>query len=128
MFYQVEFPKTHEIERLLALVSTANPEAADALGPAKWLGPFAVDIRYPGDAAEMLPGDEVRAVEIARFAKESSFVFWTRASFAVPLSGNGAARQECPASEPLSTVRPRIERNTSTWGRGVDGVKPTYGE
>jgi Cys-tRNA synthase (O-phospho-L-seryl-tRNA:Cys-tRNA synthase) len=28
-----------------------------------------VDIRYPGDAAEMLPGDEVRAVETARFAK-----------------------------------------------------------
>src|ERR1017187_3298763 len=48
---------------------SANPEAADALSPAKWLGPFAVDIRYPVDAAEMLPGDEVRAVEIARFAK-----------------------------------------------------------
>jgi HEPN domain-containing protein len=68
-FYQIEFPKTHEIERLLALVSSANPEAADALGCTKWLGPFAVDMRYPGDAAEMLPGDEVRAVEIARFAK-----------------------------------------------------------
>src|SRR5450759_4848812 len=45
-FYQVECPKTHEIERLLVLVSSANPEAADALGCAKWLGPFAVDIRY----------------------------------------------------------------------------------
>jgi HEPN domain-containing protein len=68
-FYQIEFPKTHEIGRLLALVSSVNPEAADALGCTKWLGPFAVDMRYPGDAAEMLPGDEVRAVEIARFAK-----------------------------------------------------------
>ena len=68
-FYQIEFPKTHEIGRLLTLVSSVNPEAADALGRAKWLGPFAVDIRYPGDGAEMLPGDEVRAVEIARFAK-----------------------------------------------------------
>lgn len=68
-FYQVEFPKTHEIERLLALVSSVNPEAADALGCTKWLGPFAVDIRYPGDAAEMVPGDEVRSIEIARFAK-----------------------------------------------------------
>jgi hypothetical protein len=28
------------------------------LSGAKWLGPFGVDIRYPGDAAEMLPGDE----------------------------------------------------------------------
>jgi HEPN domain-containing protein len=68
-FYQVEFPKAHEIERLLALVSSANPEAADALGCAKWLGPFAVDIRYPGDAAEMLPGDEVKAIKIAHFVK-----------------------------------------------------------
>ena len=68
-FYQVEFPKTHEIERLLALVGGANREAAGALSGAKWLGPFGVDIRYPGDAAEMLPGDEVRAVEIARFAR-----------------------------------------------------------
>ena len=68
-FYQVEFPKTHEIKRLLALVSRANPEAADALSGAKWLGPFGVDVRYPGDAAEMLPGDEVRAIEIARLAK-----------------------------------------------------------
>ena len=68
-FYQVEFPKTHEIERLLALVSSANPEAADALGCAKWLGPFAVDIRYPGDAAEMLLGDEARAIKIAHFVK-----------------------------------------------------------
>ena len=68
-FYQVEFPKTHEIDRLLALVSGANPEAADALGGTRWLGPFGVDIRYPGDAAEMLPGDEIRAMEIARSAK-----------------------------------------------------------
>jgi HEPN domain-containing protein len=68
-FYQIEFPKTHEIERLLALVRSANPAVADALAFTKWLGPFAVDIRYPGDAAEMVPGDEVKAVEIARYAK-----------------------------------------------------------
>ncbi len=68
-FYQIEFPKTHEIERLLALVGNANAAVADALGCTKWLGPFAVDIRYPGDAAEMVAGDEVRAIELARFAK-----------------------------------------------------------
>jgi len=69
-FYQVEFPKTHEIERLLVLVGSANRVAADALSGAKWLGPFGVDIRYPGDAAEMLPGDEFKAIEIAGLAKE----------------------------------------------------------
>ena len=55
-FYQVEFPKTHEIERLLVLVSGANRGVAAALSGTKWLGPFGGDIRYPGDAAEMLPG------------------------------------------------------------------------
>ncbi len=52
------------------LVSGANRGAADALSGAKWLGPFSVDIRYPGDAAEMLPGDEVKAIAMARLAKQ----------------------------------------------------------
>ena len=69
-YYQVEFPKTHHIQRLLILVSGANREAAEALNGARWLGPFGVDIRYPGDAAEMLPGDEVKAIEIVRLAKQ----------------------------------------------------------
>lgn len=69
-FYQVEAPKTHDIERLLVLVSSVNRQAAETLSGTKWLGPFGVDIRYPGDAAEMLPGDEVKAIEMARFAKE----------------------------------------------------------
>jgi len=69
-FYQIEFPKTHELERLLTLVGTANPEAADALRKTKWLGPFAVDVRYPGDAAEMLPGDEDRAIALALLARD----------------------------------------------------------
>ena len=34
------------------------------------LTPFGVEIRYPSDAAEMLPGDEVKAIEIARGVKK----------------------------------------------------------
>ena len=71
--YQVEFPKTHDIERLLAIVSGVNREVADALLAAKWLGPFGVDVRYPGDAAEVLPGDEMKAIEIARSARDAVF-------------------------------------------------------
>ena len=68
-FYQIEFPKTHEIDRLLVIIGQANPAAAEALSETRWLGPFAVDIRYPGDAAEMLPGDEVKAIGLARLAR-----------------------------------------------------------
>jgi len=47
-FYQIESPKTHELERLLTLVGSANQEVANALAETKWLGPFATEIRYPG--------------------------------------------------------------------------------
>lgn len=59
---QIEFPKTHDIKTLLQL---AGDPVADSLGGAKWLTPFGVEIRYPADTAEMLPGDEGRAIEIA---------------------------------------------------------------
>jgi hypothetical protein len=48
----------------------ANRAAADALADVRWLGPFAVDIRYPGDAAEMMPGDESRALDLAYLARQ----------------------------------------------------------
>jgi HEPN domain-containing protein len=35
-YYQVEFPKTHDIERLLTLVGRVNREAAEALKGASW--------------------------------------------------------------------------------------------
>ncbi|MGO4880229.1 MAG: HEPN domain-containing protein [Bryobacteraceae bacterium] len=69
-YYQVEFPKTHDVERLLTLVRGVNGRAAEILEGASWLGPFGVEIRYPGDAAEMLPGDEVKAIKIACAAKD----------------------------------------------------------
>jgi HEPN domain-containing protein len=69
-FYQVEFPKTHEIKKLLLLLGTVNPAAADALDGTHWLTPFGVDVRYADDAAQMLPGDEIRAIESARLAKD----------------------------------------------------------
>lgn len=66
---QVEFPKTHHIGRLRMLVETVHREAAEAMIEAEWLTPFGADTRYPGDAAEMLPGDEVKAIETARSVK-----------------------------------------------------------
>ena len=64
---QIEFPKTHDIKALLQL---AGDPVADSLGSAKWLTPFGVEIRYPGDAAEMLAGEEGRAIKIATQVKQ----------------------------------------------------------
>ncbi len=69
--HQIEFPKTHDIEKLLRLLATVHSEIANSLLEAKWLTPFGVEIRYPGDFPETLPGDENRAVELAGRAREA---------------------------------------------------------
>jgi len=69
--HQTEFPKTHVIRRLLLLLRPVEPALADALEDANWLSPFGVDIRYPADFPETLPGDEARALELARRVKNA---------------------------------------------------------
>ena len=68
--HQIEFPKTHLIEQLLILLSQAEPQLAHALDTAQWLSPFGVDMRYPGDRPDTLPGDEVRALALTRLVRE----------------------------------------------------------
>ena len=68
--YQIEFPKTHDIKALLHLVGSASNSVADSLSDARWLTPFGVEVRYPGETAEMLPGDEGKAIEIASHVRQ----------------------------------------------------------
>jgi HEPN domain-containing protein len=69
--HQIEFPKTHVIKRLLILLERADPTMADALDEANWLSPFGAEIRYPGDRAEALPGEEVRARQLAQKVRDA---------------------------------------------------------
>jgi HEPN domain-containing protein len=69
--HQTEFPKTHVIRRLLLLLQPVEPTLASALEDANWLSPFGVDIRYPADFPETLPGDEARALEVAGRVKNA---------------------------------------------------------
>ena len=46
-------------------MSASDHEVAEALPDAKWLDPFGVDIRYPSDRPETIPGDERRALQLA---------------------------------------------------------------
>jgi HEPN domain-containing protein len=68
---QIEFPKTHVIKRLLILLEPVDPTIAEALADANWLSPFGAEIRYPGDLIETLPGDEVRAGQLARKVRDA---------------------------------------------------------
>ena len=49
MWHQVEYPKTHDIERLLELCASIDPEVAVALASAAELTPYGVEYRYPGE-------------------------------------------------------------------------------
>jgi HEPN domain-containing protein len=67
---QVEFPKTHDLGRLLDLVATVDGALATELVPAVDLTDYGVDVRYPGDLP-MLSADDVRqAVETATLVRE----------------------------------------------------------
>ena len=68
--HQVEFRKTHDIEQLLFMVRGVEPSVAEELIETKWLTPFGVDIRYPGDFPGTLPGDEDRALSMAQSARQ----------------------------------------------------------
>jgi hypothetical protein len=76
--HQVEFRKTHDIERLLYILRGVEPSIAEGLAGAKWLTPFGVDIRYPGDFPNTLPRDETRALGLAQGAREAAMALLSR--------------------------------------------------
>lgn len=43
----IQFPKTHDLERLLALVTSVNPEASFLRDAAQELTGYGMDVRYP---------------------------------------------------------------------------------
>ena len=69
--HQVEFPKTHNLEQLLELMGPIAPELAASLEETEVLSPYGVDIRYPGDFPELLPGQESTVFELASRAREA---------------------------------------------------------
>lgn len=69
--YQVEFPKTHVIRRLLILLEPVDPFVANRLDDTNWLSPFGAEIRYPGDRAEMQPGEEIKACALATTTRDT---------------------------------------------------------
>jgi HEPN domain-containing protein len=66
---RIEFPKTHDIHRLLELLGLIDPALAADLEKSAWLTPFGVQIRYPADRPETLPGDEHRARQLAEHVR-----------------------------------------------------------
>ena len=66
----VDFPYTHDIERLLSLCASAGASVDGLLGAAE-LTPHAVVARYPGEADEVVRTDAERAVQLAELVKQA---------------------------------------------------------
>jgi HEPN domain-containing protein len=68
-WYQVEFPRTHDIGQLLDLVALASPDVAESLQPLASLTPYGVAPRYPGEPLELSDAQAREAVDLARLAR-----------------------------------------------------------
>jgi HEPN domain-containing protein len=64
-WHQVEFPKTHDIKRLLKLASARDPSLTEELSEAADLTAYAVEYRYPGEYPPVTTDDATRAVAVA---------------------------------------------------------------
>jgi HEPN domain-containing protein len=63
--HQVEFPKTHDLGRLLDLIAPVDGALATALSASVQLTDYGVDVRYPGDLPQLDADDAKSAVDRA---------------------------------------------------------------
>jgi len=68
-WYQVEFPRTHDIGQLLDLLAQVAADAADSLQLLESLTPYGVAPRYPGEPLELSDAQACEAVALARLAR-----------------------------------------------------------
>ena len=68
---QIEFPKTHELARLLKLVATVDADLAASLDDVIVLTPYGVALRYPDDRPDATPTEAREAVELAQKVRDA---------------------------------------------------------
>ena len=62
---QVEFPKTHDLDKLLELICAVDANLAEALSEIASLTVYGVELRYPGHLPELTFEEAEKAVELA---------------------------------------------------------------
>jgi HEPN domain-containing protein len=63
--HQVEFPKTHDIDELLELITPVDEKLPESLRDAIVLTSYGVDVRYPGDLPQVTHADAQQAIQLA---------------------------------------------------------------
>lgn len=64
--WDIEFPKTHMLARLIALVEQRDAALASSLMDAVGLTPYGVELRYPGDRPDASLDEARDAVRLAQ--------------------------------------------------------------
>ena len=73
VFYQQEYPKTHDIAVLLDILATVDINTAEQLSSADELNPYAVEARYPGNLPALDINAAASAVKIAETARDAIY-------------------------------------------------------
>jgi len=68
--HQVEFPKTHDLGKLLDLLATVEAPLAEALGKITNLDPYCVEARYPGDLPAVAREEAEAALALTREVRD----------------------------------------------------------
>jgi HEPN domain-containing protein len=109
VYHQAESPRTHDIERLLRMLRDVEPSVAEGLAEVKWLTPFGVDIRYPGDFPKR--GREMRLGHFnsAQLARRTAML--VQSSFI----------EDSVIHRPTETKRPKTSGGSLQTHRGAGG-------
>lgn len=64
-YHQVEFPKTHDIDELLDLMTPIDANLSESLRDVIVLTHYGVDVRYPGELPNVTARDAQEAIQLA---------------------------------------------------------------
>jgi HEPN domain-containing protein len=70
---QADFPKTHDIQKILNLVDPVDPQLAHSLEDVIGLTEYAVEERYPSDLPEPDMGEAKAALVLASKVRDAVF-------------------------------------------------------
>ncbi|MBN1960601.1 MAG: HEPN domain-containing protein [Deltaproteobacteria bacterium] len=71
VWYQIEFPKTHDLDELLDLIAKQDANFSKFLQDISILSVYGVDVRYPGDIPISTDDDAKQALELTKQIRES---------------------------------------------------------
>jgi len=70
-WWSIEFPKTHELVKLIKLIESNDAKLAESLRDVIVLTPYGVELRYPGDRPDATPDEAREAVKLARQVRDA---------------------------------------------------------